>query len=514
MLNVTPILRWYAARRKTQTQAMNIAVEQERQLLSLVHRAASTRFGHEHKFAKIRSVADYQAAVPVRTYEQFWDEYFKDRFPYFDHLTWPGRMPFFAVSSGTSSGKTKYIPLSHEMIASNVKAGVDLLCHHVNYRPHSQLFGGKSFVLGGSTDLLEEAPGIWSGDLSGIAVKTLPWWAAQRYFPKAELALLKNWEEKIDTLARLSLTEDIRMISGVPSWMLLFLNKTWSLRPEARGRVTKIYKNLEMIVHGGVNFAPYRKQFEEILAGSHAELREVYPASEGFIAIQDRGPGEGMRVVADHGIFFEFIPLDELKNERPRRLWAKNVEPGVEYAIVLTSCAGLWSYLLGDTVRIIERNPLRLLVTGRTAYYLSAFGEHVTSDELEDAVISSAAALGLTVNDYAAGALFPRNAGELGGHIIFVEPANVIPSASVPDIAEKLSLLVDRRLCSRNDDYEAHRAKGFGLNKPKIHFVAPGTFAEWMKSRGKLGGQNKVPRIITNQELLDNLTIFAGFSRP
>ena len=513
MFNATPLLRWYAARRKSQLHQMDLPAVQSEQLLRLVKTAATTRFGREHSFDKIKSVADYQARVPIRTYEQFWDEYFKSKYPYFDHLTWPGRIPFFAVSSGTSSGKTKYIPLSHEMIRSNVKAGVDLLCHHVNYRPHSQLFGGKSFVLGGSTDLVQEAADIWSGDLSGIAVKTLPWWAARRYFPDPHLALLKNWEEKIDTLSRLSLTEDIRMISGVPSWMLLFLNKVWSLRPEAHGRVAKIYEHLEMIVHGGVNFTPYRKQFEDILVGSHAELREVYPASEGFIAIQDRGPGEGMRVVPDHGIFFEFIPVDELDRSSPRRLWAQNVEPGVEYAIALTTCAGLWSYLIGDTVRVVERNPLRLLVTGRTSYYLSAFGEHLTAEELEDAVSSSAAAVGLSVTDYATGALYPRTPAELGGHLIVIEPSASLPQGIMKETATKLAELIDRRLCARNDDYEAHRAQGFGLNRPTIQLVNPGTFAEWMKSRGKLGGQNKVPRIVTNQDLFANLIHFIGFER-
>jgi hypothetical protein len=514
MFDATPFLRLYARRRKSQLNAMDLSSVQEGQLLRLVAKAKDTLFGKQHGFERIRSVAEFQAQVPLRTYENFWDDYFKNKFPCLDHVTWPGRIPFFAVSSGTSSGKTKYLPLSKEMIRSNVKAGTDLLSHHVNYRPHSKLFGGKSFVLGGSTDLVEEAPGIWSGDLSGIAVKTLPWWAAQRYFPEPELALLKNWEEKIELLSRRSLREDIRMISGVPSWMLLFLNRVWDLKPESRGQIGGAYPNLEMIVHGGVNFAPYRKQFDEMLRGSHAELREVYPASEGFIAVQDLSPEEGMRVVPDHGIFFEFVPVGDLKSENPRRLWAKNVEVGAEYAIVMSTCAGLWSYVIGDTVKVVERSPLRLFVTGRTAYYLSAFGEHLTADELDDGVSFAAEQSGMTVTDYSAGPLFPRTPAELGGHLIVIETAEPVPANSMKQVAERFSVLIDQRLCGRNDDYEAHRAKGFGLNRPVVHLVAPGTFTGWMKSRGKLGGQNKVPRIITNLELLENLSQFSRFERP
>lgn len=507
MLNFTPILRLVAARRSRILATQNHAAVQEGELLKLVHTAANTRFGRDHDFAAIRSVEDFQRRVRLRTYTEMWDEYWKEAYPRFDDISWPTPIRFFAVSSGTSSGKTKYLPVSPEMIRSNAKAGTDLLVHHVLNRPKSRLLSGRSFFLGGSTDLVEESPGIFSGDLSGISAKTLPLWAKLRYFPPANLALIKNWEEKIDTLARASLRENITMLSGVPAWLLIFMKKMQELVPGASERISSFYPHLEMLVHGGVHFAPYQKQFERILEGSHAELREVYPASEGFIALADRGPGEGLRMMLDHGIFYEFVPLEERNSPTPTRHWIKNIELGVNYAIVLTTCAGMWSYVIGDTVRFIDRTPPRLLVTGRTSYYLSAFGEHLIAEEIDDGISTAANGIGLQVADYSVGALFPADTGGLGRHLYVVEFEGKTPSQ-----AELTTFIrtLDQRLQERNDDYQAHRAEGFGLDGPTILVVRTGSFREWMKSRGKLGGQHKVPRIITDGDLFSNLRTFAA----
>ena len=503
MFDATPLLRLYARWRNQQLNSLNPAKAQESQLLGLVRTAAETTFGKMHGFSSITSVAEYQKRVPLRKYEDFWRDFWKESFPVLKDCTWPGTIPYFPVSSGTSSGTTKYIPCSNEMLRSNTKAGLDMLIHHVTNRPHSRLMGGKSFMLGGSTDLTSPAPGIFFGDLSGISVKTLPWWARMRYFPPSDLALLKNWEEKIDTLAELSLKEDIRMISGVPAWMLIFFDKLSSLRPEAQSNLGRIYANLEMVEHGGVNFSPYINRFRDILADSHAELREVYPASEGFIAVADRGYGDGLRMNLDHGIFFEFVPLEELESENPTRHWIGNVQEDVNYAIVLTTCAGLWSYVIGDTVRFADTKTTRVLVTGRTSYYLSAFGEHLIAEEIEDGIATAAQETGSVVSDFTVGPVFPERAGELGGHVYVVEFAERLPT---PETLASFEATLDARLCKRNEDYEAHRSGGFGLKGPKVLPVQAGFFADWMKSRGKLGGQNKVPRIITNREMLAEVT--------
>lgn len=506
MLDATPFLRLYARWRNHQLSAMNPAATQQQQLRALIKAAASTRFGIDHSFNSIADVSDYQRRVPLRTYENFWNDYWKASFPRLENCTWPGLIRYFPVSSGTSSGTTKYIPCSHEMLRSNTKAGLDLLVHHVTNRPHSKLMGGKSFMLGGSTDLSSPAPEIFLGDLSGIAVKTLPWWARQRYFPPAELALLKNWEEKINTLASLSLNEDIRMISGVPAWMLIFFDKLKELRPNAED-ITQIYRNLEMVVHGGVNFSPYVDRFRELLGPSSAELREVYPASEGFLAIADRGYGDGLRMNLDIGIFFEFVPLEELSSAQPTRHWIANVEPDVNYAVVMTTCAGLWSYIIGDTVRFVDTKVPRVLVTGRTSYYLSAFGEHLIAEEIEDGIVTAAHAISAELSDFTVGPIFPEKAGELGGHLFIVEFAGQAPDEKQ---LASFQTALDKRLCERNEDYEAHRSQGFGLRPPTVVPVSHGCFAAWMKSRGKLGGQNKVPRIITNTEMLRELVDFTN----
>ena len=507
MTDLTHFLRLYGAWRNNQLRSFNPPDVQSRQLLSLVRQARDTSFGEDHGFSSIKSVEDYQRQVPLRYYENFWIDYWKPAFPRLANCTWPGTIPYFPVSSGTSSGTTKYIPYTQAAINSNKKAGLDLLVYHLNNRPKSRVFSGKSFILGGSTDLVEETPGIFSGDLSGIAVKTLPWWARLIYFPPPEIALLKNWEEKIDILARQSLVNNIRVLSGVPSWLLILFKKLAEVKPQSDGTIAGYYPNLEMLVHGGVNFAPYYKQFQELLRGSHAELREVYPASEGFIAIGDRGYGEGLRLNIDHGIFYEFVPLEELKNPNPTRHWIQDVELDVNYAIVLTTCAGLWSYVLGDTVKFVERYPHRLLVTGRTSYYLSAFGEHLIADEIEDAISTAAETTGTSVTDFSVTPLYPDEKNTLGGHLYLVEFAGKIPTdAQLADFTASL----DKKLCQRNEDYAAHRAEGFGLRTPQIQILKSGCFAAWMKSRGKLGGQHKVPRIINDQQLFASLSSFAA----
>lgn len=505
MLNLTPFFRILARRRLAKLRALDPIATQEAQLLSLVEAAKDTRFGKDHDFAGIKTVADFQERVPLRRYEDFWDAYWQDPFPKLTDVSWPGTIPYFAVTSGTTKGVTKYIPCSAEMCKSNVRASLDVLTHHVDNRPNTRMLGGRGFMLGGSTDLKQHAPGIASGDLSGIAVAELPWWITPRYFPSRELALIPDWEEKVAKIAPASLKADIRTISGTPSWLLIFFDKLAELVPDAPHRLTSFYPNLELLIHGGVNFTPYRKAFDAWLEGGHAELREVYPASEGFIAIADRGSGEGMRMLLDNGIFYEFVPLDELGKPNPTRHWIGNVETGVNYAIVLSSCAGVWGYVIGDTVKLIDRAPPRVLVTGRTSYTLSAFGEHLIDIEIEDSIAAAADEIGLMVNDYSVGALFPEKKGELGGHLYVVEFAEKTPDAA--DL-ERFSGALDAALCKTNEDYEAHRSGGFGLAAPRIHPVKAGTFAAWMKKRGRLGGQNKVPRIITDESLFGDLRSF------
>ncbi len=496
MIDATPLLRAYARQRLRVLARQDAPAVQLRQLRYLVSRAAATRFGRAHGFVRIRSVADFQARTPLRRYEDFWREFFSPVFPHLAGVTWPGRVPFLALSSGTSSGTTKYVPVTPAMARSNRAAALDVLVHHVANRPRSRVLAGKSFLLGGSTDLRREAPGIRSGDLSGIAAARVPLWARPRYFPPSALALIADWDRKMDVLARLSLAEPIRALSGTPSWLLLFFERLAAVQRDRPPRLTSFYPDLELLAHGGVNFAPYRSRFEGWLAGGHAELREVYPASEGFFAVADGVPGAGLRMILDRGLFYEFVPLSELGSASPTRHWIGTAEAGVDYALVISSCAGLWSYVVGDVVRLVDCSPPRLLVTGRTSYFLSAFGEHVAGEEIERAVIHAAAWLGADVAEFAAGS---ELVGAKGRHVFVVEFDGERPPGP-EDFAARL----DTALSRANEDYAAHR-RGGQLLPPRVLVAPAGAFTDWLRGRGRLGGQNKVPRVITDPALLGSL---------
>ena len=319
--------------------------------------------------------------------------------------------------------------------------------------------------------------------------------------------MIEDWESKVATLAPLSLAETITSFSGTPSWMLLFLQKLAALRPGKR--LAELYPALELVVHGGVGFAPYRARFAAWLDGSAAETREVYPASEGFIAIADRGDGEGLRLMLDNGLFYEFVRPADLAGGNPDRRWIADAELGTEYALVLSSNAGLWSYVLGDTVRLIERTPPRLLVSGRTAWSLSVAGEHLIGEELDAATAMAARASGGTVTDYAAAAVPPDAADPRGGHLFIVE----LDSAPAGQ-EEKFAAALDAALARLNADYAAHRQGGYGLRPPRVMLAPPGSFAAWMRHRNRLGGQNKVPRVVADAALLADLTGFLAARGP
>ena len=502
MLDATPLLKLYARRRARRLAGLDPASAQQAELTGLLAQAAATRFGRDHGFSAIRTPADFRAAVPLRKYDGFWRDYWSKDFPRLDDVSWPGRIPFFAVTSGTTGDVTKYIPVSRAMVESNRKSALDLLVHHVVNRPETRIFGGLNFMLGGSTDLVERAPGIASGDLSGIAIKTMPWWVKGRSFPPLDLALVADWEEKVQKLAEASMRLDIRSIGGTPSWLLILFDRMAALKGAKRLPLREFWPNLELVVHGGVHFGPYKPQFDALLEGAHAETREGYAASEGFIATADRGPGEGLRLNLDTGLFYEFVPVEELDLPNPTRHWIGDAEPGVNYAIAVSTCAGLWAYLVGDTVRMVSRDPPRLLVTGRTSYSLSAFGEHLIGEEIEKAVSRAAAGIGAMVADYSVGAVFPQGPGDLGGHLYVVEFAGAAPAAGA---IAAFAAAVDRTLGETNEDYAAHRAGGFGMKPPSVLVMPAGGFAAWMKKRGRYGGQNKVPRIINDQALFADL---------
>ncbi len=491
-------LKFYSRRRRQTLADEDAVAAQERQLLALLEKAKNTKFGRDHGFSSLRSVRDFQRAVPLRRYEAMWNDYWKSPFPILTDISWPGTVPFFAASSGTTSGTSKFIPVSHEMNRANTRAGFDLFAHHLAARPNSRPLSGKTFMLGGSTALVERAPGIHSGDLSGIAVQRLPWWLRGFTFPPPDVAHESDFEKKVERIIGLTKRANISVLGGTPSWLLLlFQRQAAKLGRPAHAR--DLYPHLELLVHGGVNFKPYRARFEAFLDGK-AELREVYAASEGFIALQDETPNDGLRLVADNGLLFEFVPVEELDSTSPTRHTIADAEIGVNYALVLSTCAGAFAYVIGDTVRFVSNAPPRILVTGRTSYFMSAFGEHLIGEEIENALAEAASKIGITITDFSVGAEF------VPAHHLYVVEFSEAPSATA---IARMSARIDENLQTRNDDYRAHRGDT-SLGAPQILAVPRGTFAAWMKSRGRLGGQNKVPRVINAAELFAGLKSFVA----
>lgn len=504
MFDLTPLLRGYAAARYFELGVCDPTVVQKSLLRKLLRRAQETKFGREYNFSGIDSVEKFQKIVPLRTYEDFYREYWQPEFPKINNCTWPDLVPYFAVSSGTTTGRSKYIPCTQDLVFNNWKAAQDILVHHVANHPWSNILGGKCLFLGGSTAFKEEANGIFSADMSGIEVRELPFWQTPWVFPSREVALSSNWEEKIHLIALTIKDEDIRSISGAPNWLLLFFEALQSLYPD-KNRLVNFFPHLELIIHGAINFAPYYETFKTLLEGSHAETRELYAASEGSIGVADRSNGEGLRLILDGGLFYEFIPMTEFNCLQPSREWIATVQTDIEYALVLSTCGGLWSYILGDTIRFVDLHPPRIIVTGRTNYRLSIVGEHLIVEEIANAVSEGARSIGASITDYSVGPCQLLEPKSNVHHTYIVEFAKSTPNK---EELHKFSMCVDERLKSLNNDYAQQRENDYGLKAPEVIAVRPGGFSSWMKKKGKLGGQNKVPRIVNDQAFFSDLKDF------
>jgi hypothetical protein len=492
----------FAVRRVAQLDRRPAARVQRQTLLRLVRHARNTRFGRDHHFGRIRSVTDYQERVPLRDYEAFWSEYWQAPFPHLRDVTWPGPVRYFALSSGTTSGATKYIPLTRQMLVSNRDAALTTLALFLAAHPGTSLFTGKLFFLGGSTDLRElgeKHSGVLGGDLSGITAREASPLLRPYTFPPLELALEKDWEKKMLRLAEEGARQPITMLSGIPAWLLVLFDRLRQVT--GKERIADIWPRLRLVIHGGTKFDPYRALFEQQIGSPAVRYVEVYPASEGFVATED--PRHGLlRLIPDHNLFFEFVPVAELDSSRPTRHTVADVEVGVQYAIVLTTCAGLWSYVLGDTVAFERRDPPLLRFTGRTHYFLSAFGEHLISEEVERAVAAAAAATGAAVVDFHVGPVFPEAPGAPGRHRFLIE------FAEMPNDATRFTAELDAALCRLNEDYEAHRVGDLAMLAPDVVPVRRGGFADWMRSRGKLGGQHKVPRMDNSGAITEEMWRF------
>jgi hypothetical protein len=500
----------YAQRRIAFLNRESTAEIQRRTLLRLLRRGRNTRFGADHDFGRIRTVADYQVRVPLRDYEAFWKEYWQGPYPFLDDITWPGSIPYFALSSGTTSGTTKYIPISAEMLASNRRAGLTMLAFFLAANPGTPLFRGRLFFLGGSTDLQDlgaqaaqsgarsaKQSRVLAGDLSGIATREVSSLLRPYTFPPLEVALIRDWEQKMQVLAERSAKLLITLIGGVPSWLLVFFERLKQVT--GREHIADIWPSLRVVVHGGTKFDPYRSLFQRTIGSEAVHFLEIYPASEGFVAVEDPRY-DLLRLIPDHGVFFEFIPVEDLGKDRPARHTVADLEPGVQYAIAVTTCAGLWSYVLGDTVCFEKRDPPLLRFTGRTKYFLSAFGEHLISEEVEKAVAAAAEASAVSVVDFHVGPVFPENPSRPGRHRFLIEFAHP------PSDLTRFTAELDHALSRFNEDYQAHRVGDLTMLAPEVRPVPHGGFVEWLRAQGKLGGQHKVPRMDNTGRVTEEMT--------
>jgi hypothetical protein len=457
--------------------------------------------------------ADFQSAVAPRTYEDFapWIERMKRGEA---DVLWPGRCAYFAVSSGTTAGRTKYLPITIEMLAHFRRAGLDSLCYYTRRTGHTRVFRGRHLFLGGSTALAplddEQPARAWGGDLSGITALHLPRWVERHlYEPGREIAQMENWPEKLRAIAARTQRRDITLVAGIPSWLLILAGEMRRLAD--CGPLTAIWPRLECLVHGGVPLGPFADELRAAF-GPAVNFHEVYPASEGFIAAQDAEPEAGLRLIADAGIFYEFLPVRHFHEAGLSRLGAHavplaGVKCGVDYVLLMTTPAGLCRYVIGDVVRFVSTEPPRLVYVGRTRLQLSAFGEHVIEKELTDTLTAVATGRGLTVVNFHVAPRFagPEPADSRGRHEWWIE---LKPAAGGPLEAEMVAANLDAEMQERNDDYRAKR-QGGGLAVPLVRFVAAGTFERWMRAHGKWGGQNKMPRCRSDRAIADELAEMA-----
>jgi len=462
----------------------------------LVDQAAKTTWGLQYGFDSIFSIEEFQKRVPVSTYE--------DTKPYIErlregeqNLLWPSDIKWFAKSSGTTSDKSKFIPVSFEALEDcHFRGGKDVIAFYTKERPENGILKGKTLTLGGSAEVNKFSNQSYFGDLSAVIIENLPFWAQIIRTPAVEIALIPDFEEKLDKITRHTVNENVTGIAGVPSWNLVLLRAILDFT--GKSNISEVWPNLELFTHGGVSFTPYRETFKKLIPSDKMNYLETYNASEGFFGIQDELDRDDMLLMLDLGIFYEFIPMEHLDEPNPPAYTVDEVKKGVNYAIIITTNGGLWRYMIGDTVIFTSLFPHRIKISGRTKYYINAFGEEVILENAESALMKACAKTGATVKEYTAGPLYMSDKSK-GAHEWMIE------FETPPGSMEQFVDVLDKSLSSINSDYEAKRYKNLTLLKPKVMSLEPGTFYKWMQKRGKLGGQNKIPRLANDRKYLDEL---------
>ena len=497
---INSILNWVIKKRIHQIELFKKYPHdvQDEVLKKLIGFARYTDFGQKYAFDDLINYEDFKRRVPVHTYEQL--------FPYIDrqmrgeqNVLWPTETKWFAKSSGTTNARSKFIPVTPEALEDcHYKGGKDLYSIFINNYPETKIFSGKGLGVGGSYRVNEFDPTSSShyGDVSAVIMQNLPPWAEFIRTPSIEVALMDNWEEKIEKLARETAKVNVTHIAGVPTWTVLLIQHITEL--EKKSSILEVWPNLELFFHGAVSFKPYRKLFETLIPSEKMVYWETFNASEGFFGIQDENNSDDLLLMLDYGVFYEFIPVEEFDKEYPDAIPLSEVEVGKNYAMVITTNAGLWRYNIGDTVKFTSTSPYKIKISGRTKHFINAFGEEVIIENAETAITRACEQTGAVIDNFTAAPIF-FDKGKRGGHEWIIE------FVKQPRDMGEFTYTLDNTLRKINSDYDAKRSKDIALVAPTIHMVAEGTFYNWMKKRGKLGGQNKVPRLSNSREFVEDI---------
>ena len=494
---VNSIATWFLKKRIHQIDLfLKYPIDVQEELLKgLINKAKHTEIGNQYDFNSIKTYTDFAERIPITTYEDNESNYERARKGE-SNIFWPTPIKWFAKSSGTTNAKSKFLPVSNESLEDcHYAASKDLLCLYLNNNPDSELFLGKSLRLGGSKELYKENGTVF-GDLSAILIDNMPFWAEFSSTPSNEVSLMPDWETKMQAIVDETINENVTSLLGVPSWVLVLLNQV--IESTGRNNLFEIWPNLEVYFHGGVSFDPYLEQYKKLLPKNNFLYYETYNASEGFFAIQDRNNRKELLLMLDYGIFYEFIPMDTYDSPKEIVIPLSDVKLGKNYAIVITTNAGLWRYKIGDTIRFTSINPYRIKVTGRTKHHINVFGEELIIENAEAALRKAAKLTHSEIVDYTAGPIFMEGK-EKGAHEWIIE------FKKQPDDSATFNKLLDAFLQESNSDYEAKRYNNTTLKPPKIHSARKDLFKDWLKQNDKLGGQHKIPRLSNSREFLEIL---------
>ena len=497
-MSLTQIARLFFEPRQKELarQAHEGDLVQQDVLRHLLHQARHTSYGVQHGFADTAGYEDFARRVPLNTYEELKADIDRMRHGENDVL-WPGLVKWYAKSSGTTNDKSKFIPVSTDGLhKAHYQGGFDSVAFYLQNHPQSRLFDGKSLILGGSHAANYNVKDSLVGDVSAIMLENINPLANMVRVPKKETALLADFEVKRDRIAAETLGENVTNISGVPSWMLSVLTRVLEL--SGKEHIEDVWPNLEVFFHGGVAFTPYRKQYQRLITSPKMHYMETYNASEGFFGIQDDPSDPALRLMLDYDIFYEFIPMEEFGRENPTVVPLWSVETGRNYAMVISTCCGLWRYIIGDTVRFTSKNPYKFVITGRTRHFINAFGEELIIDNAEQALAFACHETGAEVAEYTAAPIFMDDNARCRHQWL-------IEFARPPEDPQRFAALLDQKLQEINSDYEAKRFKDITLQPLELVVARDGLFHDWLRQRGKLGGQHKVPRLSNSREHIDQL---------